>query len=103
MEESELEEGEACSYNITNDYSGSIDPDNDLSYIVRPSSHLIYELSYIFIFYLIDNWIMNCASVIVAVLSVVSLKLDCISLGWDIYLWGYRDVYAVYMVCVLML
>ncbi|CAN8280482.1 unnamed protein product [Cochlearia groenlandica] len=33
MEESELEEGEACSYNITNDYSGSIDPDNDLSYI----------------------------------------------------------------------
>lgn len=36
MEESELEEGEACSYNITNDYGGSIDPDNDLTYIVRP-------------------------------------------------------------------
>ncbi|ESQ43782.1 hypothetical protein EUTSA_v10005746mg [Eutrema salsugineum] len=33
MEESELEEGEACSYNITNDYVGSIDPDSDLSYI----------------------------------------------------------------------
>ncbi|KAJ0246396.1 hypothetical protein HA466_0169390 [Hirschfeldia incana] len=39
MEESELEEGEACSYNTTtNDYGGNIDPDNDLSYIVTPSS-----------------------------------------------------------------
>ncbi|KAF8089403.1 hypothetical protein N665_0506s0010 [Sinapis alba] len=35
MEESELEEGEACSYNTTttNDFGASIDPDNDLSYI----------------------------------------------------------------------
>ncbi|KAG2252577.1 hypothetical protein Bca52824_082713 [Brassica carinata] len=33
MEESELEEGEACSYNLTNDFGSSFDPDNDLSYI----------------------------------------------------------------------
>ncbi|XP_010523247.1 PREDICTED: uncharacterized protein LOC104801627 isoform X2 [Tarenaya hassleriana] len=33
MEESELEEGEACSYNNNNDYGGCIDPDTDLSYI----------------------------------------------------------------------
>ncbi|XP_013711681.2 cysteine-tryptophan domain-containing zinc finger protein 5 [Brassica napus] len=33
MEESELEEGEACSYNTLNDFGGTIDPDNDLSYI----------------------------------------------------------------------
>lgn len=35
MEESELEEGEACSYNLTNDFGSTFDPDNDLSYIVR--------------------------------------------------------------------
>ncbi|KAL0715052.1 hypothetical protein Bca4012_022031 [Brassica carinata] len=33
MEESELEEGEACSYNTLNDFGGTIDPDIDLSYI----------------------------------------------------------------------
>ncbi|KAF8117893.1 hypothetical protein N665_0008s0232 [Sinapis alba] len=33
MEESELEEGEACSYNLTNEFGSSFDPDNDLSYI----------------------------------------------------------------------
>ncbi|KAL0724507.1 hypothetical protein Bca4012_039106 [Brassica carinata] len=33
MEESELEEGEACSYNLTNDFGSTFDPDNDLSYI----------------------------------------------------------------------
>ncbi|CAH8368488.1 unnamed protein product [Eruca vesicaria subsp. sativa] len=33
MDESELEEGEACSYNLTNDFGSSFDPDNDLSYI----------------------------------------------------------------------
>ncbi|KAL1197859.1 Cysteine-tryptophan domain-containing zinc finger protein 7 [Cardamine amara subsp. amara] len=41
MEESELEEGEACSYNITNDYSGGIDPDNDLSYIDEKLQHIL--------------------------------------------------------------
>ncbi|KAI4301365.1 hypothetical protein L6164_034652 [Bauhinia variegata] len=33
MEESELEEGEACSYQNHEDYNASIDPDVDLSYI----------------------------------------------------------------------
>jgi len=41
MEESELEEGEACSYNITNEYAGSIDPDNDLSYIDEKLQHIL--------------------------------------------------------------
>ncbi|EOA23400.1 hypothetical protein CARUB_v10016576mg [Capsella rubella] len=41
MEESELEEGEACSYNITNEYGGSIDPDNDLSYIDEKLQHIL--------------------------------------------------------------
>ncbi|XP_010413222.1 PREDICTED: uncharacterized protein LOC104699594 [Camelina sativa] len=42
MEESELEEGEACSYNITNDYGGgSIDPDSDLSYIDEKLHHIL--------------------------------------------------------------
>ncbi|CAH2063030.1 unnamed protein product [Thlaspi arvense] len=47
MEESELEEGEACSYNITNDYSGSMDPDNDLSYIIVKlvKARLIYHVT----------------------------------------------------------
>lgn len=35
MEETELEEGEACSYN--NDNAGAIDPDVALSYLVRVS------------------------------------------------------------------
>lgn len=36
MEETELEEGEACSYrNDCDDYDASIDPDVALSYIVR--------------------------------------------------------------------
>lgn len=36
MEETELEEGEACSYrNDNGDYDASVDPDIALSYIVR--------------------------------------------------------------------
>jgi hypothetical protein len=48
MEESELEEGEACSYNITNEYAGSIDPDNDLSYIVSTSFSAALRVFYLF-------------------------------------------------------
>lgn len=35
MEDTELEEGEACSYQNNEDYDASIDPDIDLSYLVR--------------------------------------------------------------------
>ncbi|WZZ18225.1 hypothetical protein YC2023_111314 [Brassica napus] len=45
MEESELEEGEACSYNTLNDFGGTIDPDNDLSYIVTPL-HLLTHMTH---------------------------------------------------------
>lgn len=34
MEDTELEEGEACSYQNNEDHDGSIDPDIDLSYLV---------------------------------------------------------------------
>ena len=56
MEESELEEGEACSYNLTNDFGSSFDPDNDLSYIVRFISFFFY----IYVSVLLTTWIMNC-------------------------------------------
>ncbi|KAF5731467.1 hypothetical protein HS088_TW18G00145 [Tripterygium wilfordii] len=42
MEESELEEGEACSYNNNNDdYNTNMDPDIDLSYIDEKLQHVL--------------------------------------------------------------
>jgi hypothetical protein len=57
MEETELEEGEACSYrNDNEEYDPSIDPDVTLSYIVRIFTCFFASykfLIYFFLFYVL--------------------------------------------------